>query len=80
MDHSARHAALLTALEGLRANAATDVTPALTQAAQIVVAALRADKADVFLYVISRTSWWPSAPVRRRWAASSFIANLTGSQ
>ncbi len=41
---------LLTTLEGLLAIQATDVRPALTQAAQFVVTSLHSDKADVFLY------------------------------
>jgi signal transduction histidine kinase len=45
-----RNAQLLATLEGLLAIRATETRPALTQAAQLVVETLQADKADVFLY------------------------------
>jgi signal transduction histidine kinase len=45
-----RHEQLLATLEGLLAIQATEVRPVLTQAAQLVVETLQADKSDVFLY------------------------------
>ena len=45
-----RQTQLLATLEGLLAIPATDAKSALTQASQLMVEALRADKADVFLY------------------------------
>ncbi len=44
------HAQLLVTLEGLLAIQATDTKSALTEAAQLINDALRADKTDVFLY------------------------------
>ena len=49
-DAITRHARLLTTLEDLLALETTDVRVSLRQASQVVVEALGADNADVFLY------------------------------
>ncbi len=48
--HNTTYAQLLVTLEGLLAIQATDTKSALTEAAQLINHALRADKTDVFLY------------------------------